>query len=74
MVKNLSANAEEGKRLGFSPWVAKSPWRRAWQLTPIFLPEKYHGWRRLAGYGHRFAKSWTQLKGLSMHARYSDNR
>ena len=25
-------------RLGFDPWVGKLPWRRAWQLTPVFLP------------------------------------
>ena len=24
----------------FNPWVGKIPWRRAWQLTPIFLPEE----------------------------------
>ena len=23
---------------GFSPWVGKIPWRRAWQPTPVFLP------------------------------------
>ena len=23
---------------GFNPWVGKIPWRRAWQLTPVFLP------------------------------------
>ena len=22
---------------GFHPWVRKIPWRRAWQLTPVFL-------------------------------------
>ena len=26
------------RRLGFDPWVGKIPWRRAWQLTPVFLP------------------------------------
>ena len=26
------------KRDGFHPWVERMPWRRAWQLTPIFLP------------------------------------
>ena len=26
------------------------PWRRAWQTTPGFLPEKYHGQRSLVGY------------------------
>ena len=25
-------------RPGFDPWVGKSPWRRAWQPTPVFLP------------------------------------
>ena len=24
--------------LGFDPWVGKSPWRRAWQHFPVFLP------------------------------------
>ena len=23
---------------GFNPWIGKIPWRRAWQLTPVFLP------------------------------------
>ena len=34
----------------FNPWVRKSPWRRAWQPTPVFLPEESHGQRSLAGY------------------------
>ena len=37
-VKNLPANAGTCKRRGFDPWVGKIPWRRAWQLTPVFLP------------------------------------
>ena len=35
----------DGKRIrlqcgrpGLDPWVGKIPWRRAWQLTPVFLP------------------------------------
>ena len=46
---NLPANAED-KRLGFEPWVGKIPWRRKWQPTPVFLPEKFHGQRSVAGY------------------------
>ena len=38
-------------RLRFSPWVRKIPWRKAWQSAEIFLPEKFHGHRSLAGYG-----------------------
>ena len=31
------------RRPEFDPWVGKIPWRRKWQLTPIFLPGKSHG-------------------------------
>ena len=44
------------KRLRFDPGVGKILWRRAWQLTPVFLPGKSHGQRSLAGYspwGHQ---------------------
>ena len=52
MVRNLSAMQETR----FNPWVRKIPWRRKWQPTPVFLPEKSHGQRSLAGYspwGHK---------------------
>ena len=35
------------RRCGFNPWIEKIPWRRKWQLTPVFLPGKFHGQRRL---------------------------
>ena len=48
----------DGKRIclqfkspGFDPWVGKSPWRKAWQPTPVFLPGESHGQRNLMGYG-----------------------
>ena len=31
------------------PWMGNIPWRRKWQPTPVFLPEKFHGQRSLAG-------------------------
>ena len=34
----------------FNPWVGKIPWRREWQLTPVFLPGKSHGQRNLVSY------------------------
>ena len=37
------------RRYGFNPWVGKIPWRRKWQSTPVFLPEKSHWWGNLAG-------------------------
>ena len=26
------------RRRGFNPWVRRTPWRRVWQTTPVFLP------------------------------------
>ena len=40
----------------FNPWFGNIPWRRKWQLTPVFLPGKSHGQRSLVGYspwGHK---------------------
>ena len=47
MVKNSPAKCRILKRLGFDPCVGKIPWRRKWQLTVVFLPEKSHGQRNL---------------------------
>ena len=38
------------KRCGLSLWVGKTPWRRAWKPTPVFLPGESHGQRSLVGY------------------------
>ena len=44
------ANAGDIRDSGFNLWVGKTPWRRAWQATPVFLPKKSHGRRSLVGY------------------------
>ena len=44
------------KRSELDPWVRKIPWRRAWQPTPVFLPEKSHGQRSPMGYSPRGCK------------------
>ena len=36
--KESTCNAGDFCR--FNPWVGKIPWRMAWQLTPVFLPEE----------------------------------
>ena len=41
---------------GFDPWAWKIIWRRKWQPIAVFLPEKAHRQKSLAGYspwGHR---------------------
>ena len=39
--------------LGLIPGSGRSPWRRAWQPTPVFLPGESHGPRSLVGYSPR---------------------
>ena len=51
VVKNLPSNARDTRDADSIPWVRKIPWRRAWQLTPVFLPGESHGQRSLACYG-----------------------
>ena len=46
----------QGRGRRFDPWIRKTPWRRKWQPTPVFLPGKSHGQRSLEGYsawGHK---------------------
>ena len=53
--KELICQCKRHKRHEFDPWVGKIPWSRKWQPTPVFLPGKFHGQRRLAGcspWGH----------------------
>ena len=38
------------RRSRWDPRVGKSPWGRAWQPTPVFLPGEPHGRRSLEGY------------------------
>ena len=47
------------RRRGFDPCVRKIFWRRKWQPISVFLPEKSHGWRSLAGYSSWGCKSRT---------------
>ena len=57
------------RRLGFYPWVGKIPWRKEWQLTPVFLPGKFHRQRSLVGYspwGHKESDK-TEWLILSFH-------
>ena len=55
------------RKLGFSPWVRKGPWRRKWQPAPVFLPGKFHGQRSLVGYSPRDHKELAMTEGAHMH-------
>ena len=55
-VKNLPANAGD---LGSIPELGRSPWRRKWQLTPVFLPGEFHGQRSLADFSP-WGQKWVR--------------
>ena len=55
-VKNPPAMQETQETWVRNPRVGKIPWRRIRQPTPVFLPGKSHGQRKLMGYhpwGHK---------------------
>ena len=69
--KEPACQCRRYRRRGFNPEAGKIPWRRAWQLTPVFLPGEWQKgvWQATV---HRFENKRTWLKRLStyMHARY----
>ena len=65
VVEQPLANAGDARDAALIPWVGKIPWSRKWQPTPVFLLEKSHGQRSLAGYGpggHKESDTTEQLR------------
>ena len=52
---------------GSIPRSGRFPWRRKWQLTPVFLPGESHGWRNLMGYSPRGRKESDTTERLHFH-------
>ena len=50
VVKDSTSQSTSHGRSWFDPQVRKTPWRRKWQPTPVFLPGESHEQRSLAGY------------------------
>ena len=48
--KEPARQCRRHERRRFSPWVGKTPWRRARQPTPAFLPGESFGQTSLVGY------------------------
>ena len=67
MVKNPPANAGDTRDTGLIPGSRRPPWRRKWLPTPVFLPEKFHGQRSLAGYSPWGHKESDTTERLSRH-------
>ena len=48
--KEPACQCRRHERHWFDPWVRKTPWRRAWQSPPVFLPGETRGQWNLVGY------------------------
>ena len=48
--KEPASQCRRHKRCRFKLWEGKIPWRRKWQITPVFLLGEFHGQRSLVGY------------------------
>jgi len=63
MGKESTCNAGD---MGLIPGSGRS-WRRKWQLTPVFLPEKSLGHRNLVGYspwGHKESDTFEHFSDI----------
>ena len=72
VVKNPPAKARDVRNSGeFNPWFGQIPWNRPLQPTSVFLPEKFHGQRSLAGYCPWGHKESDMTEGLSTHTQHN---
>ena len=69
VVKNPPANAGDMRGAGSIPGSGRSPWRRAWQPTPVFFPGESHGQRSLVGYSPWGHKESNTTEVISSHPR-----
>ena len=51
----------------FDPWVGKLPWRRAWQLAPVFLPGE-SPWIEEAGRLQSMGSQRVRHDGATKHS------
>jgi len=59
--KEFSCQFRSHKTQGLDLWIGspRSPWRRAWQPSAVFLPGDIGAWQATV---HRVVKSQTRLK------------
>ena len=62
MGKKPTCNVGDAGDVCSIPGSGSSSWRKAWQLTPIFLPGESHGQRSLAGYGPQGHNEWNMTE------------
>ena len=57
--KESACQCRRCRKCGFGSWIRRIPWRRKWQLTPVFLLGEFLGQRSLGATVHGVAKSQT---------------
>ena len=60
--KEFACNAGDTGDVGSIPGSGRSPWRRRWKPTPVFLPGKSQGQRSLVGYSPKGLKESNTTK------------
>ena len=65
--KESACQWQRHKRCGLNTWVRKIPWRRKWQPTPVFFPEKSRGQRSLVGYSPQGHKESDMTECIHTH-------
>ena len=58
MVKGPPANAGDERDVSLIPGLGKTPWRRKWQLTPVFLLGKISRMEEPGGLQFMGSQSW----------------
>ena len=66
LVAQMVKNPPSMQGPGFDLWVRKSPWRREWLPTQVFLPRESHGQRSLAGYSDWGCKESDMTERLTL--------
>ena len=61
--KESACNAGD---LGLTPGLGRSPWRKEWIFTPVFLPWKFYRQRSLVGYSSWGHKERDMTEGLEL--------
>ena len=74
--KESTCNAEDTGYSGSIPGSGRSPCRRAWQPTPVFLPGESYGQRSLAGFSlsgsQRVKHDWSDWMHTHTHIHTQD--
>ena len=68
--KEAACQCRRCKRHGFDPWIGKIPWRRKWQLTPVWIIP----WTEEPGGLQSIGQQWVGHDWAGMHTHMQKQR